>query len=94
MKILAPERELPHAKFTEELLIAEAQHVWHLQQTGFIREIYFTSKTHEAVIMFEGESPEAIEELIQKFPLVEAGCIEFQLIPLEPYDGFERLFGS
>lgn len=94
MKILALENELTHAKFTDELLKEEAEYVWQLQQMGLIREIYFTSKTHEAVIMFEGESPEAIEELTQKFPLVEAGCIEFQLIPLEPYDGFERLFAN
>lgn len=92
MKILALEKELPHAILTDELLKEEAQHVWQLQQMGIIREIYFTADTHEAVIIFEAEFTEAITELIKEFPLVEAGCIEFQLIPLEPYDGFERLF--
>lgn len=92
MKILALEKELIHRQFAEELLRKEAEHVWRLQQLGIIREIYFTTDTHEAVIIFEVEFLEAIEELIKEFPLVKSGYIDFQLIPLKPYDGFERLF--
>jgi muconolactone delta-isomerase len=92
MKILALEKEIPQAQFTDELLKKEAEYVWQLQQMGIIREIYFTADTHEAVIIFEAEFPEAIDELIKEFPLVSAGCITFQLIPLEPYNGLERLF--
>mgnify|MGYP001548217915 FL=1 len=92
MKILALEKELSHAQFTDELLKEEAEHVWQLQQMGIIREIYFTVDTHEAVIIFEAEFPEAVSELVKEFPLVDAGCIEFQVIALEPYNGLERLF--
>jgi muconolactone delta-isomerase len=94
MKILTLEKELHNAKFTDVLLKEEAEHVWQLQQMGIILEIYFTANTHEAVIIFEAEFPHAIEELIKEFPLVTAGCIEFQLIPLAPYDGLERLFAE
>lgn len=94
MKILALEKERSKAQFTDELLKKEAKHIWQLQQMGIIREIYFTADTHEAVILFEAEFPEAIEELIKEFPLVKANRIDFELIPLEPYDGFERLFAE
>ena len=94
MKILALEKELPDAIFTEELLKEEARHVWELQKQGIVREIHFTADTHEAVIFFELASIQTAQELIKTFPLVEAGCIEFHLMPLIPYNGFERLFAE
>ena len=33
------------------------------------------------------------EGLLDTLPLVKEGLIEFEVIPLAPYPGFERLFG-
>ncbi len=94
MKILALEREVsgiagnlfhPHLK-------AEARSVWDLQQRGILREIWFNALEHTAVIMLECASVEEASEVLQSLPLVKAGLITFEVLPLVPYDGFARLF--
>ncbi len=40
--------------------------------------------------LLKAEARQALETL----PLVQAGLIEFQILPLIPYDGFARLFGD
>ena len=37
---------------------------------------------------------QAARQILAQLPLVQAGLIEFEIIPLVPYDGFERLFGN
>ena len=96
MKILAIEKEIkgiepskmqPHLK-------NEARAVWKLQQAGIIREIYFTQKSHCAVIILEcGSAPDAMN-ILNSLPLVKENLISFDVIPLVPYDGFERLFNN
>jgi hypothetical protein len=34
------------------------------------------------------------QRLLETLPLVQAGLITFEVIPLIPYPGFERLFGE
>jgi hypothetical protein len=96
MKILALEKEMPGrtAEDCQPLLKAEAQRIWELQQAGVIREIYFNSDLHTAVIMLE--CPDGVEagRTLATLPLVTAGLIEFELIPLAPYDGLARLFAA
>ncbi len=94
MKILAIEREGPgcNPDFFQPLLKAEANRVWDLQQCGFVREIWFIASDHTAVIILECESVEDARAQLQKLPLVQAGLINFDLLPLVPYDGFARLF--
>ena len=94
MKILALEREKPGltAEDFQPHLKAEARRVWELQQADMIREIYFRADKSEAVLMLECESVEAAEEALANLPLVKAGLIDFELIPLKPYPGLERLF--
>jgi hypothetical protein len=94
MKVLAIEKELPGA--TEEqfqsLLKDEARNVWNLQQSGLLREIYFGADRHNAVLILECPGSEEARQALASLPLVTAGLIEFELIPLIPYDGFARLF--
>lgn len=94
MKILAIEKELPGG--TPELFQkhgkAEAQHAWELYQQGVIRELYFRQDRSEAVLILECEDVAAAEIMLQTLPLVKAGLITFELIPLKAYPGFERLF--
>ena len=94
MKILALEKELPGAtaEAFQPLLKEEARCVWELQQSGLLREIYFNSDQHTAVLMLECSSAEEARQILAGLPLVEAGLIEFEVIPLAPYDGYARLF--
>jgi hypothetical protein len=96
MKILALEREKPglsSATFTPHLK-DEAQRAWELYRQGVFRELYFDERQHRAVIIIESESIASAEAVLTTLPLVQAGLIEFEIIPLVPYDGFERLFGN
>jgi muconolactone delta-isomerase len=96
MKILALERELPGAtgEAFQPLLKNEARHIWELQQSGKLREIYFHAEQHYAVLVLECSSVEEARQILSSFPLVAAGLIEFKIIPLSPYDGFARLFAE
>jgi muconolactone delta-isomerase len=94
MKFLALEHELSGAtadKF-QPLLKDEARCVWELQQSGALREIYFHAEKHTAVIVLECAHVEEARHLLATLPLVQAGLIDFELIPLVAYDGFARLF--
>jgi muconolactone delta-isomerase len=94
MKILALERELPGAtpERFEPLLKDEARCVWRLQQSGVVREIYFHAEQHTAILVLECANTEEAHQLLADLPMVTAGLIDFDLIPLVPYDGFARLF--
>lgn len=96
MKFLALERELPGATTAafQPLLKDEARHVWELQQSGVLREIYFHAEEHTAVLVMECDRADEVRRILSTLPLVQAGLIEFQLIPLTPYDGFARLFSE
>jgi hypothetical protein len=94
MKILALEHEngpvssqdfQPHLK-------AEAARVWQLYQAGVFREVYFRQDQTTAVIVLECESVQAARDVLATLPLVQAGLLTFELIPLRPYPGFARLF--
>ena len=96
MKILALERELPgaSAETFQPLLKDESRHVWELQQSGKLGEIYFHAEQHSAVLVLECTSVEEARQILFSLPLVAAGLIAFEIIPLAPYDGFERLFAE
>lgn len=96
MKILALEVENYAVNWQEvdpSLLRAEAKHVYDLQQQNLIRQINFRADTKSAVIEWEAGSVEDVIGYLSKFPLVEAGLIHFDVFPLIPYSGFNRLFG-
>ena len=96
MKILAIERELPDVDFsviTPELGRAEALQAWALYQAGVVRELYFRADKLEAVLILECASVEEAATALATLPLVQAGLIAFDLIPLKAYPGFARLFG-
>ena len=94
MKILALEKEIPNTtpKQFAPHLKAEAARVWELYQSGKLREIYFRGDRSEAVLILECADVEEAEDFLESLPLVEARLIEFEVIPLVPYPGFERLF--
>ena len=96
MKILAIEKETPgltaedfkpHAK-------AEAARVWELYQAGIVRELYFRQDRSEAVLVLECADIDEANRMLNSLPLVKAGLITFEVIPLGPYPGFARLFAQ
>lgn len=92
MKILAIEKEINGAKWDNlsDLLKNEARHVFELYLTDVLREIYFTENKN-AVLVLESEDKLTAKKLLDSFPLVESGKIEFELMELRPYNGYERL---
>ncbi len=94
MKILALEREIPGAltKQFKQLAKSEAVRAWMLYRDGIIREMYFRADQRTAVLILECENPEDARQILGTLPFVEANLIEFEIIPLVPYDGFARLF--
>ncbi len=96
MKILAMENEIAGVK-PEQFgphLKAEARRVWELYQTGAIREYYFRADRSEAVLILECGDVHEAQQTLASLPLVQAGLISFEVIPLVPYPGFARLFGE
>ena len=94
MIFLALECELPNAtaESFKPLLKDEARGVWELKQSGTLREIFFNADQHTAVLILECGDREVAQNLLARLPLVQAGLINFDVIPLVPYDGFARLF--
>jgi len=54
--------------------------------------MYFRGDREEAVLILECADMEEAKMLLSSLPLVQAGLIEFKVISLVPYPGFERLF--
>jgi len=96
MKIIALEKESEVAQASDfkPHLYSEAQKLWELYQSGHVREVYFREDQKTAVLILECESVETAEQVLSQLPLVKEGLIQFELIPLIPYSGFERLFIS
>ena len=94
MKILAMEKETPGVKPEEfaQHLKSEARQVWKLYQEGCIQEFYFRQDRSEAVLILECADRDEAKQALDRLPLVQAGLISFELIPLVPYSGFSRLF--
>lgn len=94
MKILVIEKEVDGTK-SEDFklhLPAEAERVWELYQADIIREIYCDKLSHNAVLILECNDKTEAQEVLATLPLVKEKLIAFDLIVLEPYDGFARLF--
>jgi hypothetical protein len=96
MKILALEHELPNATAEgfQEYAVTEARQVWALVQAGVIRESYFRLERSEAVLVLECQTTEEAWEALSTLPFVQNKLISFEIIPLKPYPGFERLFAK
>ncbi len=95
MKIIALERPVPGAAeeaFTPELLRDEAARAWELHQSGAIRELHFRADREEAVLVLEAPDVGTARGTLAQLPLVRAGLIDFELVPLRAYPGFARLF--
>ena len=96
MKILAMEKEVPGVEDEDFAphLKAEAAWAWELHQAGVIRELYFRADWLGAVLVLECAGVEEAADALNTLPLVKAGLIAFDIIPLKAYPGFSRLFAE
>ena len=94
MKILAIDKILPGA--TEENIKShlnqEAVKAWELYKTGVFREMYFRTDRGGAVLIMECADLEEAKKELGDLPLVKAGLVDFDLIPLGPFVPLANLF--
>jgi len=96
VKVLALGRDTAPAddpRFAE-VRPAEARRAWELYQQDVLREIYFRADRPNGVLVLEVPDLAAARAVIDSLPLVAAGLIDFDLVPLKPYPGFARLFAE
>jgi hypothetical protein len=71
----------------------EARHVWELYESDRVREFYLRADDRPGVVLvFECDDLAEAERLVGSLPIVEAGLLDFEVIPLRPYVGLRRLF--
>jgi muconolactone delta-isomerase len=95
MRILAIETTVENvssSQFTREIAAAEARRAWDLNQDGTIRELYFRADSAAAVLVLECVDVAEAETALASLPMVAAGLISFEVVPLRAYPGFARLF--
>ena len=96
MKILCLDRPLPGATLEKFLphLQDEVRHVWQAYKNDVVREIYSRQDRPGVAIILECASIAEAKEAFADFPLVRAGLIEIDTIPLGPFLNWEMLFES
>ncbi len=73
---------------------AEARRVWDLAKADVLRVAYFRADRPNGVLLFEVADLAEARAAIDSLPLVAAGLIDFDLVPLRPYPGYARLFAE
>jgi N-formylglutamate amidohydrolase len=96
MKILCLDRPLPGATFEkyQPHLLDEVRHAWQVYKKDIIREINFRQDRLGVAIIVECASVDEAQQVLADLPLVKAGLIEFDIIPLRPFAAWEALFAS
>ena len=94
MKILALDKPLPGITMEHILphLHEEALHAWEMYKSGITRELYMRGDRPGAALILECNSIEEAKAHLAGLPLVKFNLIEFELIPLQPFSPFEKLF--
>jgi len=94
MKIIALEKEMSTASTLafRKHAKAEAKALWQLYLEGIVREFYFRKEKKLAVLILEVKSKAEAKKALSKLPYVSKKLIEFELILLRSYPGFQRLF--
>ena len=94
MKILAMDELLPGVTLEKmrPYLKEEAASAWKHYCEGTVRELYFRQDHPGAVMVLECDSVEQANRMTDELPLVKAGLIKFDFIPLGPFLPFAELF--
>ena len=93
MKLFAVDRILPTA--TEDnirgVVIKEALHIWMLYTKDIVRETYFRKDRPGVILVLEAESVADAKKVLSTFPMVRAGVIDFDIIPVGHFVPFGTL---
>lgn len=84
---VTPEQYRPH-------LLEEVRYAWELHRDGVIREIYARQDRPGVAIVVECQSLQDARERMAAFPLVVEGLIDWEIIPLGVFTGWEALFNA
>ena len=87
MKILAIDKVLPDATpdKVKENFMKEVNHTIKMYLADVVREMYFRQDRSGTILMLEAPSMEDARTLIDRMPMVQAGLIDFDLIPIGPF---------
>lgn len=96
MKILCLDIPSPGATFEQYVphLHEELRHTWSAYKSGVLREIYGRQDRPGVAIILECDSAEDAKKALADLPLVKAGLIEFEAIPLGAFTNWEMLFAQ
>ena len=72
----------------EPIVPLEGARARQLYSAGFTRQIWHRGDKPGACQIVEAENIEGVRENLATLPLAAAGMIEFDIIPLKPYPGF------
>ncbi len=94
MQILCLDKPLPGATLEkyQPHLQAELRHTWEAYKKGIIRDIYFRQDRPGVALFLECPSVAEAQQVLNEFPLVKAGLIEFEAIPPGAFVNWELLF--
>ncbi len=71
----------------------EARHVWELYESDRVREFYLRADDLPGVVLvLECDDLAEAERLVAALPILEAGLLDFEVIPLRPYVAPRWLF--
>ena len=96
MKILCLDRPKPGATLEQYQphLLDEVRHTWKAYKGGVVRDIYFRQDRPGVALFLECASTKEALAALAELPLVKAGLIDFEAIPLGPFANWELLFAS
>lgn len=95
MQFVAILRVSPHASEEQQatLRAPEAAEVWKLMQEDVLRSIHFIPGPG-ALLHLEAKDDAEARAHINGMPMVRAGIVSVELLPLKPFSGLEVLFAS
>lgn len=74
------------------LVQPEAAKVWELYTSDQLRSIHYIADKSGVVLLYEANRLEEVDEVVASLPMVQAGVLKFEIIPLMPFTGIEELF--
>ncbi|WP_026082467.1 hypothetical protein [Mastigocladopsis repens] len=76
------------------LIKPEAAKVWEYVAADLVRTVHYIADHSGAVLLFEATSVEAVNEAIAQLPMVQAGVLQCEVLPLVPFTGLKELFAD
>ena len=76
------------------LVKPESAKVWEYYAADLVRTVHYFADHSGAVLLFEVPNLEAANDAVTQLPMVQAGVLQCEFIPLAPYTGIAELFGK